>query len=625
VGHPDLVQYGDTMTSPQGLVIPKRKDLNLIWRRDVLNRAKTSNIARSAIRSASANDLLYWINLAVWTFHQKQVDEQAREVSVVGEATHQPFITWKCQDECLADIDRGIATGTDVLIRKSRDMGASWLVVIKFMHSWLFVPRSGFLMLSRKEALVDRRGDPDSLFEKCRYILKWLPEWMRPRGMRDLKCHLENLDNGCTIEGESTNESAGQASRRTATLLDEFARIPNGAEIDRSTADTTACRIFNSTPQGPNTAFRHIRRDMDSGRRRGIVSVLPWWRHPDKGRGATLTAGDGSTPRWTNPWYELQCRRRSKTDIARNLDMDDDGAGGQFFDPGTIELLRSKHCVEPLEVGNLVVEDMNEEQRQRGIRERRHSLVRLVGNPGHGAWRFWFRPGSYTDRAGTVQPGPRPPQDTYYIFGCDISAGSGSSASVLSVRDHFSGRIVAKWWDVFTSPEDFAVHAAWASIWFGGLRPAIIVPEVNGPGVIFCRKLVGLGCPGLYYQTVEDERTRRVTKKWGWHSSRETKELLLGQYRDALTTGRLVNPCDEGMQEALYYSYDSKGRLDPGETEEGEASALHGDHVIADALTLIGGTNLPKNREADASRMDPKTFAGRRKAYEQKKRERENE
>jgi hypothetical protein len=295
-------QYGDMMVDPfTGLSIPKTLAGNLAWRKRLVESAKGSRSTRTMLRRASAQSPIFWLNAFGWTFLQKKVHLDGIERSVMGESSHIPFITWRIQDEALVQLHDSIINGRDALVSKSRDMGASWIVLGLFQWFFQFRPSSTFLELSRKEALVDKRGDMDSLFEKHRYLLRWQPEWLRPKKLVDNKLHLENGDIGTTIEGESTNENAGQAARKTAILLDEFARVANGEEIDLATADTSACRIFNSTPGGPNTQFTRIYRQIKAGTRTAALITLPWWRHPDKGRDARVVAGDDGMEKWTSP------------------------------------------------------------------------------------------------------------------------------------------------------------------------------------------------------------------------------------------------------------------------------------------------------------------------------------
>lgn len=610
-------QYADKMADPfTGLMIPKTLTANLAWRRRLLRDAQTSASTRRLILKASASSPIYWINAFGWTFLQKDIDEFGIEGAVLGEGSHVPFITWKVQDEALLDVHDSILHGKPVLIRKSRDMGASWIVVALFQWFWQFRPSTTFLEISRKEALVDRRGDMDSLFEKHRYLLRWQPDWLKPKRIKDHKLNLENGDNGSAIVGESTNENAGQASRKTAILLDEFARVQNGEEIDLATADTSACRIFLSTPQGPNTAYSRISRAMKAGTRTGKIVELMWFRHPKKAFGLAPSVQDDRAKRpYTSLWLVDQDGKRSKKNIAMNIWAEDGNSGDMFFDSSEIELHRKLHVREPEMIGNIVWdEDILEAAKKQIIQRKESDKLAFIQNGSRRPWRFW-----------TTLTDGRPNQATRYVFACDISAGSGASNSVISVLDHSTNRIVAKWWDAFTSPEAMAEIAVFAAIWFGGKDLPILIFEKNGPGIIFGKKVVGMGYPRVYYDVVQDKRSQQTTSRWGWHSSTSKKELLLGQYREALKTHTIINPCNESLNECLDYVYDESGRLEPGITgEEAQGgSALHGDHVIADALLLLGRTKLPKAEKDEPIKAPEGTFAYRRELNDKRKRERD--
>ena len=620
-----LYQYGRTMVDPfTGLTIPKDLSANLAWRKQLLKQANTSASIRRMLKSAAASSSIFWLNLFGWTFLQKSIDGAGEEKAVFGDMAHVPFVTWKVQDDALVELHRSIDHGRDVMIRKARDLGASWIVLSAFQHYWQFRPSSTFLELSRKEKLVDRPGDMDSLFEKHRYLMRWQPEWLRPARIVDNKLHLENRDIGTTLEGESTNENAGQASRKTAILLDEFARVERGEEIDLATADTSACRIFNSTPGGPNTHFARIYREMRAGTRKGTIIILPWWRHPAKGAGATRKPDPITGElKWTSPWYEIQLTRRSKRNVAQNLDMEDGKSGDLFFDPDEIEKHRKLYARPPVAEGNLLFDDeMGEAAKLALIRNAKFGkhaaeaqgrgqaltaqAIRFVGNGTRRPWRFWV----------PLIDG-RPNQETRYILGVDISAGSGASNSVISVLDATSNMVVAKFWDAYTSPEDLAEVAAFAGVWFGGKQAPLLVFEKNGPGVIFGKKLIKLNYPNVYYQKTKENVTETATKRWGWASSPARKEMLLGEYREALKLGTIINPCEAALNEALDYVYDDSGRLEPGTfgAEEGGGKALHGDHVIADALLVEGKKSLPRTEPDPPARPPAGSFADRRKAW----------
>lgn len=599
-----------------GLMIPKTLAGNLAWRKQMLRNAQTSETHRRMLKKASASSPVFWINAFAWTFLQKEINASGVEQSIMGEGSHVPFVTWKVQDEAIVDIHEAIVHGKPILIRKSRDMGASWIVVALFQWFWQFRPSSTFLEISRKESLVDRRGDMDSLFEKHRYLLRWQPEWLRPTRMKDQKLHLENNDIGTTIEGESTNENAGQASRKSAILLDEFARVPNGEEIDLATADTAACRIFLSTPQGPNTAYSRISRAMRAGQRAGKIVELMWFRHPKKAIGLAPSVEDDRAKRpYVSLWLQDQITKRSRKNVAMNIWAEDGESGDMFFDADEIALHRKMHERDPDMVGNVLYdEELGQDAKKQIVQRKDHAALAFIQNGSRRPWRMWT----------TLIEG-RPNQQARYVFACDISAGSGASNSVISVLDHTTNRIVAKWWDAFTSPEAMAEIAVLSAIWFGGKDLPTLIFEKNGPGIIFGKKVMSMGYPRVYFDTVEDKRSKTTTSKWGWHSTTSKKEMLLGQYREALKINTIINPCREALNECLDYVYDESGRLEPGITgEEAQGgSALHGDHVISDALLILGRSKLPKS-EKDQPVIAPEgSFAFRRKLYEQRERERD--
>jgi hypothetical protein len=147
----------------------------------------------------------------------------------------------------------------------------------------------------------------------------------------------------------------------------------------------------------------------------------------------------------------------------------------------------------PLDLGNIAFDvDVPQDVKFSYIRKMDARVVVWVPNGGRKPWRLWV-----------PLIGGRPNQLTRYVFGVDISAGSGASNSVITVLDHSTGMIVAKFWDAFTSPEELAEIVSFAGIWFGGTKSPLVVFEKNGPGIIFGKKLLTLGYPTIYYQKVD--------------------------------------------------------------------------------------------------------------------------
>jgi hypothetical protein len=607
-------QHGSLWTCPRtGLVVPKTPLENLLWRNQLREAAEMDESLQDQLYTACQESCLFWINAFAMTYRQKMTGADGRERPVHGDDCHVPFITWLCQDAAVEDILLSISDGRDLAIRKSRDMGASWLCSTVFHWYWQFQPNKSFKEVSRKEDLVDKRGDMDSLFEKHRYLLRWQPDWLRPKAVRDNYMLLENRENGSVIRGESTNAHVGQGGRNTAILLDEFGRVDNGDEILLSTADTTSCRIVNSTPSGPGTSFHRIIRE-----KRFHIVELPWWTHPEKGVGAKPIATPNGDIRWSNAWYEDQCTRRAKKDIAQNLDMDFGQAGDMFFDGKAVQRHKDNCATAPLVRVDLGWKtDYSIEDKAEIISHRRWQKLTAMMGESKGDWRIWV----------PLVDG-RPPQNYTYVFGIDTSLGSGSSNSVATVIAVEINQVVGKLWSAFMSPEEFAEHVAMGGVWFGGKQgSAFLCWENNGPGGVLGRQLVRkLDYPRFYRQKLDDKVTIHKTPKWGWNSNKGRKMALLHFYREAVEHTRLVNPCAESLDEAMDYIIGPNGTPIPGKIREETAGGqeLHGDHVIADALAWMAAEDRRKDAQRDTPGKAPGgSFADRRAKFK-RSRQRDN-
>ena len=113
-----------------------------------------------------------WLALTAWTYRVKETGPDGRERPALVRDV--PFIPWPVQVSAIRRLGGCVKDGRDVVIRKSRDMGASWLVVGLAAWGWLFHGWQS-LLVSRVEDNVDRTGDPDSLFWKVDYIISSQP------------------------------------------------------------------------------------------------------------------------------------------------------------------------------------------------------------------------------------------------------------------------------------------------------------------------------------------------------------------------------------------------------------------------------------------------------------------
>lgn len=569
--------------------------------------------------AASRESLLFWVNAFVWTCRFKVTDpdtgkdRQAIKDHMRGiNEVDVPFITWPCQDRAFEQIDTLIEQGGDGLIDKSRDMGATWVLVASFEHAWLFGEHVSILWVSATSADVDLHPqlNPDTVFYKHDYLFHWLPSWMKPPVNR-VRMHRGNQLNGNSMDGEATTANIGRGGRRTVIGFDEFAAVEDGFGMLESSADTTATRIFNSTPKGPGTAFTHIRNKARAGEQATSVKLvqLPWWEHPEKGRGRRLiTDPVTGEKKYTSPWYEVECKRRtSKKEIAQNLDMDHLSSGDRFFDGAILARHRSTYARKPLYTCSIDFDKRyNPDQVEQFIAERKTRRVRCARNAKRRPWSLWI------DLVNA-----RPDQTYHYVIGVDVSNGQGASNSVISVRCVETGEKVAEFADADTPPHDLARIVCAAGLFFGGQKNwPLVVWESNGPGGIFGKELIRMGYPNFYFEGNWDSIRAGKSQRYGWHSNRQKKEDLLGIYRRALARDDVINHSDRAIDEAEEYIYYDGGGIGPAQLlqESEQARSTHGDRVIADALTVIGMMESPE-AEAKEPAEPLDSIAGRRRKY----------
>ncbi len=259
---------------------------------DYRARIGEDNYRRSVELAVCANDVVHWVNHWAFTYDPRETPATL------------PFDLFPRQEELLRWLTEREARRENGIVEKSRDMGLTWLCCAYALHGWLF--RAGFAagFGSRKLELVDRIGDPDSIFEKIRFLLDNLPAWMWPagfaRGEHDNYAKLVNPANGASITGEG-GDNIGRGGRKSLYFVDESAFLEHPDRIERSLSQTTRCRIDVSTPNGPGNAFARRRH---SGKVQ--VFTLHWRDDPRKGEA----------------WYAAEKERLDSVTVAQEIDID---------------------------------------------------------------------------------------------------------------------------------------------------------------------------------------------------------------------------------------------------------------------------------------------------------------
>ena len=218
--------------------------------------------------------------------------------------TTMPFLLFDKQQQCVEFVMQCLAKREPGLVEKSRDMGVSWLCVAISQYLWQFRPGSVTGFGSRKEDLVDKIGDPDSLFWKLRMLVALLPVELRPRGYDERKhapfMRLINPETESVVVGEA-GDNIGRGARATLYFKDESAHYEHPEDIDAALSQTANTTIDVSTPNGEGNPFWQKRHG-------GIcpVFVFDWRDDPRKGP----------------EWYATQKRNMTPTALAAEVDRD---------------------------------------------------------------------------------------------------------------------------------------------------------------------------------------------------------------------------------------------------------------------------------------------------------------
>ena len=549
--------------------VPKGIRENLEFRAEVHRRVVADSKYAEAIKEACAKDPLFFINTFGWTFDPRQ--EPFPKL---------PFILYEFQESAVKDIIEAI-NDHDMLIEKSRDMGASWICVVAIAWCWLFKPLQSFLLVSRNEDYVDKAGNPKALFWKIDFLLDNLPKWLLPDGyskdQHRSKLHIENPENGSVIDGESTTGNVARGDRRTAIMLDEFAAVREGQSVLASTRDATKCRIFNSTPD-PETGTNNSFYDM---RQTSIKKVrLHWSEHPLKSIGLYTTDENGNLKvldpdgypenylpildgKLRSPWYDLECSRASnKREIATELDIDYQGSGSQYFDPLKVQEMIRRDARPPILVGDLDYIDST-------------AAPTVFREDQKGRLRLWIT----LDRDG------KPPAGLKVVIGNDVSAGTGASNSCAEGWNKLTNSKLFEYVNPYIRPEQFARQVVALGKWFGN---AELIWESGGPGRQFGDRIQELRYSNFYLRVDEESLSKKTTNIPGVAQTKQSKIAIVGGYRSAIENGICINYSKEALEECLEYVYGQDGgpihSKSKNKTDISGANANHGDRCMADAL-----------------------------------------
>lgn len=574
----------------------------------MLAKARGDKRLRDDLIEVCRQDILFFINVFCFIF-----EPRSRAVY--------PWCTYGFQDEAIPEILDCIDVGEDLVIEKSRDMGASWMCIVVMVWFFLFHSNSKFNMVSRKEALVDDDTNPDSLFWKVDFLLKHLPDWMRPDYERK-KMAFTNGVNNCTITGEATTGTATVGGRGTAVFVDELSRIPpkEAALLVSGTADTARCRIFNFTPFGTANAAYKLASRKDIRKLR-----LHWSVHPEKGAGLyrfnthhynrvyydkAYKFGEDypfvDDGKLRSPWYDEECRRRANDrEVAQMLDIDYLGSSYQFFDRQMIADLQRVLAVEPYVEGDVTYDsETGKFGEWTTVKE--------------GPVKLWMQ----LDGSGR-------PRRSNFVVACDVSLGTGATNSCATAIDVATGEKVMEYATPYLRAEQFATKVLALCYWLRGVdgEGAYLGWEMQGPGIMFGKRILELGYRNVYFRKNEFALSGKISDTPGWTPTPDNKRTVFESYRTALANKQMTNRSWLALEECLYFIHLPNGAIEHSGALEAEdptgARINHGDRVVPDALAWKLAQERQVKSKGESTEVKVGSLAWRRELAAKRRREEE--
>ena len=476
---------------------------NLEWRYKTKNKAKTDLKYRAVVKELFHRDVLYAFNCFFFT-----LDVRKRPFH------NQPFCTYPYQDEYIVNLVESILSGKDHLSEKSRDMGVSWMVISVFVWLWLN-PNGGsdFLLGSRIEDYVDKKGDMRTLLEKARYIINRLPNWLKPEGynakLHDNFMRLVNPETGSSITGESNNANWSTGGRYLAGLLDEFAKWESTDQPAWTSAgDATPCRIAVSTPFGAGGQYYKLATEGQINKK-----TLHWSLHPEKAKGlycvwpkpeeAHEVVDSDNWVGLRSTWYDIQCKRRRPNEIAQELDIDYIGAGNPVFDGTTSRRIIQLSRLPKTPVGFLKVAFGKE-------------------------YKSVEAPEDWEDHIVIYE---EPDEKKSYVVAVDVATGvEDGDFSIIKVLCRETDSLVASYYSMTNEIELAGVLAASCLYYTNGTNYPWWAVEVNGPGIgTFDTAVDVYQLPNAFMMPSYDiaKQSASFRKGW-WTGTTSRRELVAG-------------------------------------------------------------------------------------------------
>lgn len=209
---------------------------------------------------ADAAGIVYWFNNYCYTYDPRLIGKRGDDGQLMSPYVR--FVLWPRQEEFIHWLWDRYEANEEWLVEKSRDTGVTYLCGGFNLNRWLFEAGFKGTFGSRKAELVDKSGQPDSIFEKIRIMARRLPTWMLPDGFswanHNLYMRLMNPQTGAIISGEG-GDDMGRGGRSKVYTVDEGAFVPNADVVEKALSGNTDCVGWVSSVNGMGNVFARKR------------------------------------------------------------------------------------------------------------------------------------------------------------------------------------------------------------------------------------------------------------------------------------------------------------------------------------------------------------------------------
>lgn len=593
---------------------PKDINENYRYRDRILTMCEDKKTGMDVIKEVKImciKDVLFFINTFCWAL-DPFVDKGHRH-GVPGLSKDRPIVTYPYQDKFILELDRCISTGENIIADKSRDMLASYMVLMTYLHGFLFKSMQ-FKLTSWKEDFIDKEGDMDTLFEKLRYNLRRIPWFLLPAGWHWKSCssfmRLKNPETGSVIIGESATKNLGSGGRKDSIFFDELSKWEtNAREAWSAASDSTKCKIGVWTPKGVGSfAAELMRGDMVKSKHR-----LMWWLHPEKtytskehlekivkgdvrdrisGYMVGLNEDQSPAPegcyvdqhgKIRSEWYDGECESRDANDIRENLDCDYLTSGNPVFD--TLKCQDAQRRSKEPQRGDLAWK----------VSPRFDNVTKMCLNADQLVAEF------FPNANGSVYVWEMPDKNLVdgwndaYCISADcaegLEQGDYNSANVLrridrTVGDGFKPRVVASIHGHHRTFE-YAEMLAMLGVWYG--EPFIAPESNNTQGGAVINELFSM-YRKIYHSDVLNKGYAEKTDRLGFNTNHATKGTVIKNLSKAISNEEFEHPDTNFWSETMTF-VNNDGKMEAQGKSNGQK--CFDDRVMSTAILLWVNLNVP--------------------------------